>query len=79
MKIKKKDARKIAKRLQLDLDGITPKNLARGIKVEHQEHPDVTGGSLERAAQIAHAHLRERPDYYQQLEAMEKRPLVPYR
>ena len=72
-------AKDIADRLNIKLDGITAANLARGIKVEHGEHKNVVGGSLEAAAKIAHAHLKERPDYYQKLEDMEKSPRVPYR
>ena len=72
-------ARAIADRLHIELDGITASNLARGISVEHEEHANVVGESLEAAAKIAIAHLKERPDYYQKLEKMEESPIGPYR
>lgn len=50
----------------------------RGIEVEQEHGPklgkntNVTSGSLESAARIALAHLKEIPDYYTRLDKMEK-------
>lgn len=72
MRITPGEARDLADKLHITLDGITATNLARGIEVEATEHPDVTHGNLREAAKIALAHLKERPDYYQKLDKMEK-------
>ena len=45
--------------------------LIKGMTVE-LEHKDVTGGDPKKTAQIAIAHLKEDPDYYDKLEKMEK-------
>jgi len=48
----------------------TPKDLLQGCKVE-LEHKDVTKGDPVMTAKIALAHLKELPDYYQRLKAVE--------
>lgn len=45
----------------------------RGMRVE-REHDDVTGGDPRLVAQIARAHLREKPDYYTRLERCVENP-----
>jgi hypothetical protein len=69
-------ARDAARRLSVDLEreGITVAELRAGMNVEC-EHRDVTGGRLLPTAQIALAHLRERPDYYRRLVKLEKAPM----
>lgn len=47
------------------------RDLARGMDVE-REHADITHGDAVLAARIALAHLREFPDYYVALDAMER-------
>ena len=58
--------------------GITPELLARGMQSE-AEHSrprgsvtDALHGDPLRTAQVALAHLRERPDYYELLEVLEE-------
>ncbi len=53
--------------------GATLRGLARGMTAELQ-HRDVTRGDRDASARIALAHLRERPDYYDLLAAIESAP-----
>lgn len=55
---------------ELDVDGLDMDQLRRGIEVE-QEHADITNDDPLMTAKIAIAHLREIPDYYTRLDAME--------
>jgi chromosome segregation ATPase len=63
--------------LDFDQEEFGPHDLLFGILVETEHGPvdsetDVTGGSLEAAAKIAWAHLREHHDYYEELSEMEE-------
>lgn len=57
------EARAIARRLRVPYT----RELLVGIQVE-REHRDVIGCDPVKAARIAVAHLRERPDYYRRLK-----------
>ena len=61
----------IGNSLGIDWNSINATELYEGTQVEAEEHPDVMNGSLEVAVRIAYAHLKEIPDYYTRLEAME--------
>jgi len=50
---------------------IDPKQLEKGIKVEH-EHKDLIDNNKTKAAKIAVAHLKEIPNYYDKLKTMEE-------
>ena len=61
--VRAREARQIARKL-----GVTYSHeLLVGIHVE-REHRDVIGCDAVKAARIAVAHLRERPDYYRRLK-----------
>jgi hypothetical protein len=54
----------------------TPEQLLQGFKVELEhgstdKQTDVTHGDPIKTAKIAWAHLKEKPDYYQKLKAVE--------
>lgn len=56
-------------------EGVDAEQLREGVRVE-SEHADVTGGDMETTIRIALAHLREKPDYYTRLRAVEKGRVV---
>lgn len=69
------DVRKYAESLGVKFDKFTPETLQMGMDVE-MEHGrpgplNVTNGDGLQTAKIALAHLAERPDYYERLEAVE--------
>jgi regulator of RNase E activity RraB len=59
--------------LGIDPEKVCLKQLKMGLEVELAEHSDITNGDLVLTAKIALAHLKELPDYYTQLEKMEKK------
>jgi hypothetical protein len=75
MKMKKKDfsieeARKIGDELKVNWKNINPEEFRMGLGVE-LEHTDVIDGDQKALGKIALAHLKELPDYYTRLKAME--------
>jgi hypothetical protein len=64
-------AEDLGKILNIDFTAISRDEFKKGLEVE-QEHVDVTQGDPETTAKIALAHLKEMPDYYTKLMAMEK-------
>lgn len=66
-KVSSDDAKRIGDELKVDWKKIPLAQFRRGIEVE-QEHADVTRGNLTTSGRIAHAHLKERPDYYTRLD-----------
>lgn len=68
--MKLKDIKHLGTKLGVDWkkEKFTPKQLLKGYRVE-LEHSDVTKGDPEKTVMIALAHLRERTDYYEKLEA----------
>lgn len=63
------EVRKIAK--SLGLIDVNESQLFEGTKMEAKEHTDIVGSNTEKAVRIAAAHLKEIPDYYSRLKAME--------
>lgn len=71
------DPRDLGSRIGIDWASceFTPEQLARGMKIEreHCDDPETrVSCSAEDLAKIAWAHLKERSDYYEQLEQVEK-------
>lgn len=67
----------LSKQAKVDITGLCPKQLEKGIKVEREHNgkmgKDTTVAKNDGdALKIAVAHLREIPDYYTRLEKMEK-------
>jgi hypothetical protein len=70
------EARAIGTRLGLNWSLIDPEQFRRGLEVElehgaHDPQTDVTRDDVDLTGKIAWAHLKEIPDYYTQLDAME--------
>lgn len=65
-------AKKVGKELGIDFKKYSLDQFREGMAIE-QEHKDVTKGSLKMTGKIAYAHLKEIPDYYKRLIAMEKK------
>jgi hypothetical protein len=67
-----KQAQELGEKIGIDWDKskFKPSDLLQGFKVE-LEHRDVTKGDPVMTAKIAWAHLKEKPDYYQRLKAVE--------
>ena len=63
---------RIAEEIGYDFGKYDREQLREGVKHEADEHYDVTNGNSIIAAKIAFAHIREIPDYYTRLEAMEQ-------
>lgn len=61
----------LGKILNIDFTALSRDEFKKGLEIE-QEHVDVTQGDPETTAKIALAHLKEMPDYYTKLIAMEK-------
>jgi Protein of unknown function (DUF5661) len=73
MKVTLDQARRAGNRLNVNFEtGISVHTLRDGMNVE-MEHADVTRNNLTMCARIALAHLCEYPDYYTELEKMEKK------
>jgi len=66
------DVQFVVHALGIDPEKVCLKQLKMGLEVE-LEHADITNGDLVLTAKIALAHLKELPDYYTQLEKMEKK------
>ena len=70
------DARRVGTALGVNWQQIDPEQFRRGMEVE-LEHgtrdpdTDVTGDDLSLTGKIAWAHLKEYPDYYPRLDALE--------
>lgn len=62
----KKVAEKVKGKGKIDRSSVCPKQLKKGTAVENSEHPGMDGEL------IAFQHLKEIPDYYDRLEAMEE-------
>ena len=64
--------KKLGEKIGIKWDKVkfTPSDLLQGYKVE-LEHRDVTKGDPVMTAKIAWAHLKEKPNYYQLLKAVE--------
>ena len=71
MRFTERDASEIVRKL--NLKGISPYTLAQGMNVEY-EHRGITHGDPMMTARIALDHLKERADYYDLLDKMEKEP-----
>lgn len=61
--ISKATAERIGNKIGVDWKKIPLKEFHTGINHE-QEHKDVVGNNLEKIGKIAHAHLKETPEYY---------------
>jgi hypothetical protein len=76
MKITRKTAERLAKKLKIDTNKIPISGFYEGLKVE-LEHgtrdpkTDVTGDSLIKTGKIALAHLNEKKNYYTLLKKVE--------
>lgn len=57
--------------LGLDKTQVSPEQFVMGLNVE-MEHADVIEGSLKKLALLVLAHLKEVPDYYTKLQAVEQ-------
>ena len=68
--VKTLTVKQIADKWKLPVN-VVAKKVAAGVKVE-KEHTK----SLRQANEIARDHLSERPDYYEKLDKMEKKPIV---
>jgi hypothetical protein len=64
-------AERAGKRLGVKFNRFSVQDFRKGMNVE-LEHRDVTKGNLTLTGKIALAHLKERPDYYERLEVVEK-------
>ena len=73
------EARRIAKKLRVNLDVIDESWWKYGLEIELEhgsqlcEDVNVTNDDLELTGMIALAHILEFPDYYQRLHQMEKK------
>ena len=65
-----KDYHALGEKLGVDWDKTDYHQFCMGMDVE-QEHKDITKGNDQMTARIVLAHLKEMPDYYTRLEAME--------
>lgn len=70
------DARRLGNQVGIDFTKIDIEQLRMGIRVElehgaHDPETNVTNDDLEITTKIAWAHLKEIPDYYTRLKAME--------
>jgi len=70
--IKPEDVKKIGDALGVDWNSTDATQLYEGTKLEAKEHIDIVGSNTEKAVRIALAHLKEIPDYYTRLKAMEQ-------
>lgn len=71
------EARRIGDQIGVDWDRIDLEQFRAGMDVEYEHgtrdpETDVTGDDPVTTGKIAHAHLREFPDYYERLERMER-------
>ena len=66
-RIEKDEAFELGRDLGVNFDKISLEQWMEGLKIEH-EHTDLTGDDHKAIGMIAHAHLKERPDYYKLLE-----------
>jgi hypothetical protein len=71
MKVTRAQTLKLAKKHKVDKK-YALSELYKGINVE-LEHVNVTHGDLDKTMKIVIAHLKELPDYYKRLKAMEKK------
>ena len=73
----KEQFKKLGEKIGVDFNKTNLDQFIKGVKTEYKEHgpsdpqTDVVGNDLTIAAKIALAHLKEIPDYYNKLEAME--------
>lgn len=72
-----KDAKKIGNDLKIDWKEVILDQFTRGLNVELEhgaidKETDVTGNDGKLTGEIAWAHLKEFPDYYNRLARMEK-------
>jgi phage shock protein PspC (stress-responsive transcriptional regulator) len=70
------EAKKIGKEIGVDFDEVDPEEFRMGLAVElehgsHDKQTNVTNDDLHMTGKIAWAHLKEMPDYYTRLTAME--------
>ncbi len=70
------EAKKLGERVGIDFAKISLEEFRMGLSVElehgaHDTETNVTGDDPVMTAKIAWAHLKELPDYYTRLEAME--------
>ena len=65
------EVKQAADKMQIDLQEFDLNELTAGANHE-LEHQDITKGSLQLSIKIALAHMKEIPDYYTRLQAMEK-------
>lgn len=71
------EAREAGTRVGIDFDEVDLEEFRMGLGVELEHgsrdpQTNVTGDDVETTAKIAWAHLKELPDYYSRLAAMEK-------
>ena len=66
-RIEKDEAFELGRDLGVDFDKIPFEQWMEGLKIEH-EHTDAVGDDHNIIGKIAHAHLKERPDYYKLLD-----------
>jgi len=76
--LENKQLKEIAKKAGINIEGIDFKQLKMGMKIEKEHDKDkdtdvIPGHDKESIMKIAVAHLREIPDYYTRLKAMEKK------
>ena len=69
--IKPIEVEKIGNSLGVDWTQVSLDQLTMGTRVENEEHQDIVGANTEKAVRIAYSHLKEIPDYYTRLKAME--------
>ena len=70
------EARRIGDALHIPWDAVDPEEFRRGLEVElehgsHDPETNVTNDDPLLTAKIAWAHLKEFPDYYTRLDALE--------
>ena len=70
MKINKKDALKLAKLNNINLDVVRLEQWIYGLNIE-LEHHDITHNNEDITAKIVIAHLKEDPFYYYRLQKLE--------
>lgn len=70
--VTQEEVRKIGDSLGIDWTRISLQQLVEGTGDEFNEHTDICGSDVSKAVRIAYAHLREIPDYYTRLKAMER-------
>ena len=56
-----------------DMASANPEQYALGMKVEGKEHADIAHGDVGIIHKIVMAHLKEMPDYYTKLQAMDQK------